>query len=101
MNKIYILIWIPASGKSTYIENNKEEWDIILSSDSLRKELLWDENIQSNNVLVFSTLFERLGKEVKKNQNNIFIDATNISFSDRRRLLNVIRNINKPKLKPW
>ncbi len=99
--KIYILIWLPASGKSTYIEENiSKDW-IIISSDSIRLELFWDENNQENNVLVFSTLFDRLSKFIKNKQKEIYIDATNISSKDRKKIFNIIKINNKNKLKDW
>ena len=87
MNKLFILVGIPASGKSTYAkEILKDENTIILSSDVLREELLGDKSCQTNNELVFSTLYKR-AKEYLNNGKNVVIDATNINMKDRRRTL--------------
>ena len=95
--KIYMLVWLPASWKSTFIKNNANEEDIVLSSDALRKELFGDENNQSGNWTVFSTLHKRLGQAVK-DKKNIYLDATNVSPADRRKALNIIRQNDKPHL---
>jgi len=87
MKKLVVLVGIPGSGKSwyanNYLANDETE---VLSSDALRKELLGDETCQTNNELVFSTLYKR-AKEFLLNGKNVVIDATNISMKDRRRTL--------------
>lgn len=85
---IYLMVWLPASGKSTYIENNKKEGDIVLSSDWIRKELFWDESSQQDNWLVFNTLHTRLQKYIKE-WRNCWVDATNISVKSRRPIFNI------------
>ena len=60
MNKLIVLVGLPASGKSTYANTLAEIPNtIVLSSDKLRKELLGDESCQTNNQLVFDTLYRR------------------------------------------
>jgi predicted kinase len=94
MNNLIILVGLPASGKSTFAkEKLANEETIILSSDKLRKELLGDENCQTNNELVFSTLYAR-AKEHLLNGKNVVIDATNINIKDRRRTLSHFQGMN-------
>lgn len=94
---IYILIGVPGSGKSTYVKNNTKENDIVLSSDEIRKELLNSEKDQTNNTLIFETLFARLAEVMKTKQSDIYIDATNIAKKERRIVLNTIKRYNKAK----
>ena len=87
MNKLYVLVGLPASGKSTYAkEKLKSEETIVLSSDELRKELLGNESDQTNNEIVFRTLYAR-AREYLQNGKNVVIDATNINIKARRGLL--------------
>ncbi|MDP2090826.1 MAG: AAA family ATPase [Candidatus Gracilibacteria bacterium] len=95
---IYILIGLPGSGKSTYAMTHKKENDIVLSSDILRKELLGDENNQSNNGSIFNELFNRFETAIKEKKGDIFIDATSISAKDRRKLFMTIKRFNKGKI---
>lgn len=84
--KLIILVGIPASGKSEYAKTLLNDNTILLSSDSLRKALLGSESDQSNNELVFSTLYKR-AKALLIEGKNVIIDATNVSMKDRKRTL--------------
>lgn len=87
MNKLIVLVGLPASGKSTYArEHLQDENTIILSSDKLREELLGDKGYQDNNDLVFRTLYQR-AKEYLLQDKNVVIDATNINIKARRSIL--------------
>ena len=39
-NKLYVMIGVPGSGKSTFIKNNKKEKDIYVSRDQIRFKYL-------------------------------------------------------------
>lgn len=99
--KINILIWLPASWKSTYIENHSNKNSVIISSDKIRFDIFWDENIQKNNNLVFEKFFSSLVESIKKWDEEIFLDATNISLKDRKKIFNIIKQSDKPVLKIW
>lgn len=63
MSKMYMMIGLPASGKSTIAkEIAKSEDAIIVSSDEIRKEF-GDINDQSKNTKVF----EEVEKRIKQN----------------------------------
>ena len=63
MNKLYMMIGLPASGKTTFANKiSKSEGAIIVSSDAIRKELFGSEEKQQDNVLVFEKLEERLNQ---------------------------------------
>lgn len=57
--RLILLCGIPGSGKTTYAKTNAFEDDVILSSDSIRKEFYGDESIQKNPVEVFTTMQKR------------------------------------------
>ena len=91
MNKpiLYLTCGMPGSGKSTWLENHKEELDFIIhSSDFIRSEL-GDINDQSQNELVFNTLHKRV-KEDLLNGKNVAYDATSLN---RRKRLSFLREI--------
>lgn len=94
MNKLIVLVGLPASGKSSYAKQHlANENTIILSSDILRKELFGNECCQDNNELVFRTLYKR-AKEELLNSNNVVVDATNINMKARRNILSNFSKMN-------
>lgn len=83
MNKFYMMIGLPASGKSTIAKEISESEDaVIISSDEIRRE--WGNvNDQSQNAKVFEKVEKRLKQNILDGRNVIF-DATNISYKKRR-----------------
>ena len=85
--KVCVMVGLPASGKSfrgkELIENR--EYDVLISSDAIRKELFGSEQDQSNNDLVFKTYYNRF-KDALKNKQNIILDATNCTYKTRKRI---------------
>ena len=81
MSKLYIMIGIPASGKDWYIEHHKKDGDVVLSSDAIRAEF-GDVNDQSQNQLVFSTLYKRMRTALYK-QKDVWFNATNVTAKNR------------------
>lgn len=93
MSKLYMMIGLPASGKSTIAEEiSKSEGAIIVSSDEIRKELLGDINDQSKNSLIFETVEERI-KLYLANKQDVIFDATNINYKKRRAFLQRMRGL--------
>ena len=86
MPKLYIMVGVPGSGKSTYAEDILSKSATIFSSDKLRGELLGDENRQDNKDLIFSTLYDRARTCILRGGSAV-IDATNVTKSDRLRVL--------------
>lgn len=98
MNKMFMMIGIPASGKTSLAEDiAKSEDAIIVSSDNIRKELYGDENIQGDNNKVFRILEDRIIKGLKANKNMIY-DATNISYKKRMAFLQRIKKLEVEKI---
>lgn len=97
-NKFYMLVGLPGCGKSTWSTENKNIlFDEIFSSDEYRKNLLGDINNQTNNDLVFNTLYRDMINALK-NGKSVCFDATNINRKDRKRCLNKIKNIDCEKI---
>lgn len=97
MPKILLLIGLPGCGKSTYAKFLlTQENYVILSSDSLRKELLGNEEDQSKNIFVFKTLTDRMHKAMEEKR-NIIIDATNITIKDRKQYLDAANQFGYQK----
>lgn len=86
--RLILLCGIPGSGKTTYAKSNAFEDDIILSSDSIRKELYGDESTQRNPIEVFTTMQKR-AVEALNDGRTVWYDATNMTRKDRSCIINV------------
>lgn len=98
MNKLFMMIGIPASGKTSLAEQiaNSEGAEIV-SSDNIRKELYGNENIQGDSNEVFKTVENRIINGLKNNKNMIY-DATNINYKRRMAFLQKIRKLKIEKI---
>lgn len=91
MNKLIMLIGLPASGKSSLAKILfKKENTIILSSDELRKELYNNVNDKEHNTEVFEELHKRIKNNLLKGRNVIY-DATNINSRRRKGFLSQLK----------
>lgn len=93
-----MLIGLPGSGKSTVaqkiVETNKDYNYKIFSSDNYRFEILGDINCQTKNDKVFKALYEDMKLWLQSGDDYAAIfDATNISYKDRRRCLDYLKNV--------
>lgn len=79
--KLYILIGLPGSGKSTYAKRHTE--CTVINPDRIRKELYGSEECQEDGRRVFGIAFYRLRKAISENKDVIF-DATNITRWSRK-----------------
>jgi len=89
-----MLIGIPGSGKSTLAQKMANENTVILSSDSIRKELFGDENTQESPEKVFSIMFYRTVKALDKGKDVIY-DATNLKKRLRVNTLKRLKEVVK------
>ena len=87
-----MLVGLPGSGKSTYIEKYCENC-IVHSSDAIREELSGDINNQDINKQVFETLHKRIKADLIAGKNTVY-DATNISWKRRKAFLQELSNID-------
>ena len=81
MNKLYTMVGIPGSGKSTIA--NQIPNAVVISSDAIRKELYGAEEIQGNGKQVFDLAYKRIGEELAKG-NDVVFDATNLTPKARK-----------------
>ena len=90
MNKpvLYVMIGLPASGKSSLAEEIAWTKDAtIISSDAIRKEWYGDESIQGNPAKIFEEMRKRT-VSVLENGRNVVYDATNLTLKSRSFLRN-------------
>lgn len=92
--KLYMLIGLPASGKSTYAKTLD---GVIFSSDALRAELWGDEATQGDNQVLFAELHKRIKECLRSGQNAIY-DATNINYKKRMAFLQELKHIDCEKI---
>lgn len=94
--KFIMVVGVPGSGKSYFLEQNFSNFHIH-SSDKIRGELLENESDQSNNSLIFETLHQRV-KEDLKNKISCCFDATNTNSKRRKAFLQELKNIPCEKI---
>jgi len=78
--RLVVLVGLPGSGKSTYLERLGVTG---LSSDAMRKLLADDETIQSIHPQVFETLRYLLRQRMMLQRDVTYIDATNLTPEER------------------
>lgn len=93
MNKIIMLIGVPASGKSTAAENisRRENNAVILSTDKIRAALYGKESIQGYWPEIEAVLYKDI-KNAITNKKNIILDATHYKKEYRAK---IIKNFSK------
>ena len=85
--KLIIMVGLPGSGKSTRAKELAQiERCVILSSDTIRKEISGCEQDQTKNDQVFKLLYQRMNDLLSKEQ-SVIIDATNTTMKARKRIL--------------
>jgi predicted kinase len=85
--KVWILIGLPGSGKSTWAAQQKGA--VTLSSDQMRLLLSGDETNQGIHGRVFAALRFLLRERLRLQQRLTIIDATNIRRKDRKPFLKI------------
>jgi len=86
--RIVVLVGLPGSGKSTYLESIGVGG---LSSDAIRKLLADDETDQTIHPAVFRTLRFLLFRRLAVGRPTTYIDATNLTPQERRPYLEIGR----------
>lgn len=76
---------MPGAGKSTFVEQNKDNKDVVLISDKIRVELFGSE-YQGNPSKVFSLMKERCLIALKESK-TVWYDATNFNHQNRLELI--------------
>lgn len=100
MPTFIMMVGLPGSGKSTIVRDIKEKYPPVevFSSDEYRQKLCGDENDQTKNELVFTTLYKDLIDAITLRGANVIFDATNISRKDRKRALDKVRHLAIKKI---
>lgn len=100
MPEIKIMIGLPRSGKSTWIEKNKTEKDVVLCADKLRylvyNQRFWNDGeplMWSVHGVVLRMLLEQ-GKD-------IIIDETNVSVNRRKPLIELAKKYGYKVIGVW
>ncbi len=81
MNRLKIMVGLPGSGKSTFVNFYKEDDDVVISSDALRVEMFGFED-QTHNNEVFKEMLSRTKSAGLMNK-TVWYDATNLSRKRR------------------
>lgn len=90
---LYLMMGIPGSGKSYHANMIANDHSAVIhASDAIRDELFDGEYSRETNAKVFSVLHRRVKKDLRRGQSVIY-DATNISFSSRKRVLLDVKSI--------
>lgn len=98
MIKFFMMIGLPASGKSEQAKKLAVEYDAeIFSSDSLREEMFGDVNHQANNDTLFKELHKRI-RECLISGKSAIMDATNINYKHRMEFLKSLNKIPCEKI---
>ena len=88
MPKMYVLVGLPGSGKSTLCTGMTA---MALSSDGIRAELWGDEVVQGDAREVFDILYARAEQALQQGE-DVIIDATNLTRKVRARAVMVARS---------
>lgn len=98
--KLTLLIGPPASGKSTWIKNNRKN-EVIISRDNIVEELANKKGLSYADSFNDKELQNEVNKQLQKdihfnfyNEKNIIVDMTNMSKSSRSKFLNMGKEKN-------
>lgn len=92
MINLHILCGIPASGKSTWANQQNGQ---IISRDEIRKQYVGEnpgKNYFSKERQVYKKMIANIKTAIKENVENIYVDATHINEASRMKLLCHFRN---------
>lgn len=105
MRKFIVMVGLSGSGKSyqasiisesirmsnpKYDEYGRADVTEIISSDSIREEILGDINDQTQNDLVFKEVHNRIREALLKHS-HVIVDATNINIKSRKPILDCFK----------
>lgn len=84
MSKLTMMVGIPGSGKTTYANKIRSEYNIILSLDELREVIYGNANQQGKQEVSY---FFTLLKEAVKHNKSILVDNTNLVHERRLEII--------------
>src|SRR5574344_1246292 len=94
MKKLYLLMGISGSGKSTWARDFQSKFSdsIVISRDAVRFSLVKEnEAYFTKEKKVFKTFAHLACEAIKAEINNVILDATHLNFSSRQKILNAIK----------
>ena len=96
--RLYLMMGVAGSGKSTYAKNILKYGDIYVSRDEIRYSLLTDEDdyfAKENEVI--RTFIESIDKSLVMEEycGDVYADATHLSPKSRAQVLNQLKNKDK------
>lgn len=100
MISLYLMVGLPASGKSTKIHECQALLEslgmsvAVISRDKIRYDLVNGDKDQyfSKEKEVFRIYIEQINEAIDNNINDIFLDATHISKASRKKVLRAIKS---------
>lgn len=92
MAALYVMVGIPGSGKSTWIQKYLPN-TISVSSDDIREQLFGDAADQRHPELVFDEYYRRINQALEKGM-NVVADATNTTYKARA---NIFKRVHIPE----
>ena len=99
--KLYILSGVPGCGKSTWINKNKIDSDVVVSRDVVRFSLVKEnEDYFSKENLVFNTFIEQINEAIDNRVSTIYVDATHINETSRNKVLDRLHLSDEVKVIP-
>lgn len=91
MANFYMMVGLPGSGKTTFA-HNIEKGALVISSDSIRKELWGSEEKQGDNKIIFEELEKRIIGNLMADKSVVY-DATNIKAKRRKAFLDKLHKV--------
>ena len=93
MSKMYIMIGMPGCGKSYYIKQHAKEGEVIVSRDTIRFNMLKDdEPYFAKEKAVYKEFIRQINAAVADGR-DVWVDQTSINRGSRNKLF---ANISKP-----
>lgn len=91
MAKLFIMVGVPGSGKSTYCRNHVQRGERYISRDTIRfSKVSLEEKYFSKEKEVFKEFCKQINEALEKGI-NVYADATHISKKSRAKLIKNIK----------
>lgn len=95
MSKVFILVGISGSGKSTWaVDRVNKTQAVWVSTDNIREALFGDATIQAQGDRVFEMAREQLESALRNNIEEVIVDATNVDAKSRAQFIKLSKNYN-------
>jgi protein phosphatase len=93
MSKLIMMVGVPGSGKSTWVQNNKSETDVLVSRDAIRFAMLKeDEDYFAHESEVFNEFIWRIADALAEDK-TVIADATHLNKKSRALVLDKVRKL--------